>query len=235
MLKRIGLIALALMSFNQVQAADDGIAEKLQALMPGMDVNDVKEIGQTGMYEAVVNGDIIYFSKDLHYAFKGDVVDIASRENITEVKRLDLRKTALDAVNEADLIVYKPENAQHTITVFTDIDCGYCRKLHQQIDEYNEQGISVRYMAFPRAGIDSDSYDKAEQVWCSKDRKQAMTEAKQGKDLKVATCDTPVKAQYELGQSIGVEGTPAIFLENGQLIPGYVPPARLKQILDQQS
>ena len=133
------------------------------------------------------------------------------------------------------MIVFEPEKIEHTITVFTDIDCGYCRKLHQQMDGYNDLGIRIRYMAFPRAGIDSASFDKAADVWCAKDRHQAMDDAKDGIKVSAKSCDNPVKAQYELGRKIGVKGTPALFLESGQMLPGYVPPKRLKQLLDEQA
>jgi thiol:disulfide interchange protein DsbC len=233
MLRLHGLLAFALLSISSAHAADN-IADKLKEMMPGFDVKDVKQVANTGMYEAVVNGDILYFSQDLQYAFRGDVVNIASRENITETKRVNLRKQALNELKPADLITYPSEDAKYTVTVFTDIDCGYCRKLHQEIEAYNKQGITVRYMAFPRAGIGSESYDKAVNVWCAKDKAKAMTDAKNGINVASDTCDNPVSDQYNLGGQMGVNGTPAIFLENGQVIPGYVPPAKLREILDQQ-
>jgi thiol:disulfide interchange protein DsbC len=234
MLKRAGLIAAALFAMTAAQAADEDMSALLKGLMPGMDISDVKQLENTGMYEAVVNGDVLYFSKDLRYAFKGDVVEIATRENITEAKRIDIRKQALAEIKPADLIVYPSDESKFTITVFTDIDCGYCRKLHQQIDDYNKQGITVRYMAFPRAGVGSESYDKAVNVWCADDRQKAMTMSKQGKTVASKQCENPVKAQYELGGRMGVQGTPAIFLESGDIIPGYVPPVKLREILEQQ-
>ena len=133
------------------------------------------------------------------------------------------------------MIIYEPKKTEHTLTVFTDIDCGYCRKLHQQIAEYNALGIRIRYMAFPRAGIDSESYNKTVDVWCAKDRKQALTDAKNGKEVTSESCNSPIQAQYELGRRLGVTGTPALFLESGEMLPGYVPPKRLKEILDQQA
>lgn len=234
MLKRIGLIAATLFAMTNVQAADDDVAQQLKAMMPGMEVTDIKQVANTGMYEAVVNGDILYFSEDLRFAFRGDVVEIATRENLTETKRISLRQQAISSLKPADLITYDSEDSKYTVTVFTDIDCGYCRKLHQQIDDYNKQGITVRYMAYPRAGIGSDSYDKAVNVWCAKDRHEAMTMAKAGQSVDAGSCDNPVSSHYELGGRIGVNGTPAIFLESGQIIPGYVPPAKLREILDQQ-
>jgi len=235
MLKQAGLIAAALLAMTTAQAADEDMSALLKVLMPGMDISDVKQLENTGMYEAVVNGDVLYFSQDLRYAFKGDVVEIATRQNITEAKRLNIRKQSLAELNPADLIVYPSDDSKYTVTVFTDIDCGYCRKLHQQIEDYNKQGITVRYMAFPRAGIGSESYDKAVSVWCADDRQKAMTMSKQGKTLESKQCENPVESQYELGGRMGVQGTPAIFLESGDIIPGYVPPAKLRELLEQRS
>jgi len=236
MLKRYFLWLPLLAWMGLVQA--DNLAEmksKLEAMMPGVSIDDIQQLDNTGMYETILNGEVIYFSADARYVFQGDVIALESRENLTENKRVSLRQNALASLNESDMIVYEPKKTKHTLTVFTDIDCGYCRKLHNQMAEYNALGIRIRYMAFPRAGIDSDAYDKAEDVWCSDDRQQAMTDAKNGKEVNSKSCDTPVKAHYELGRQIGVTGTPALFLESGELLPGYVPPKRLKKILDERA
>jgi thiol:disulfide interchange protein DsbC len=119
--------------------------------------------------------------------------------------------------------------------VFTDIDCGYCRKLHNEMAKYNAEGITVRYMPYPRSGLNTPSYYKAVSVWCSDDRRDALTRAKAGKDVPRATCDNPVQASLELGHQLGVTGTPALVLEDGQLLPGYVPAKKLSQVLDQQA
>jgi thiol:disulfide interchange protein DsbC len=227
---------LPLLAWMGTVQADDALKAQLEQVMPGVTVDSIEPLGKnTHMYEATINGEIVYFSEDWRYVFQGDVVDLKTRENITENRRLSLRKETLASLDEADLIIYEPKKTEHTLTVFTDIDCGYCRKLHQQMDKYNDLGIRIRYMAFPRAGIDSDAYDKAEDVWCSDDRKQAMTDAKNGKQVDSDSCTTPVKAQYEMGRRLGVNGTPALFLETGEMLPGYVPPKRLKQILDERA
>ena len=214
--------------------ADVVLKDKLEALLPGMIVQSLEPLENTGLYEAMVDGEIIYFSKDGRYVFQGDIIDIESRQNITENKRIGLKKEVLASFNEADMIIFEPEKTKHTLTVFTDIDCGYCRKLHQQISEYNALGIKVRYMAFPRSGIDSESFDKAVNVWCADDPKQAMTDSKSGANIEVNKCDDPIKDHFEAGRQLGVTGTPALFLESGQLLPGYIPPMRLKKILDEQ-
>jgi thiol:disulfide interchange protein DsbC len=148
--------------------------------------------------------------------------------------RNDTRRKAIEGVGEENMIVFSPQDPKHTVTVFTDIDCGYCRKLHREIDSYENAGIKVRYLLFPRSGVDSPSYDKAVSVWCSEDRAKALTEAKQGKAVDKKECDNPVREDIELGHSLGVTGTPTIVLENGRVVPGYVPAASLKRMLDAQ-
>jgi thiol:disulfide interchange protein DsbC len=134
------------------------------------------------------------------------------------------------------MVVFSPPNPKYTVTVFTDVDCPYCQTLHSQIDEYNRLGVKVRYMFFPRSGPDTESWYKAEQVWCSSDRRAALTEAKLGKPLAAKLCpNTPVAQEYELGRQIGLEGTPGIVLSNGTMIGGYMPPDKLLAELQQQS
>ena len=235
MLKWNYLWLFLLACFSLAHAGEqDEMKTRLESVMPGIIIDSVQKLDNTELYEVVINGEVIYFSQDARYVFQGDVIALETRENLTENKRLSLRKKALASLNEAEMIIYEPQKTDYTLTVFTDIDCGYCRKLHQQIKEYNALGIRIRYMAFPRAGIDSESYDKAVDVWCAKDRAQAMTDAKNGKALKSENCKNPVRAQYELGQRLGVTGTPALFLESGEILPGYVPPKRLKQLLDER-
>lgn len=187
-----------------------------------------------GIYEVVYGAKLYYVSSDGRYLFSGDMIDLKTRVNLTEKNRSDARLKAIEAVDESDMIIYKAKGKEkHTVTVFTDIDCGYCRKLHQGMSEMNELGITVRYLAYPRAGIGSPSYDKAVSVWCAKDRNEAMDEAKRGATPDIVTCDAPVKEQLALGASIGVTGTPALVLEDGTLMPGYLPPERLAKALEQ--
>jgi thiol:disulfide interchange protein DsbC len=220
---------------NAFATDNSDIRTQLEKIMPGVTIDAVSNLDTSGLYETIINGEIVYFTQDLRYVIQGDVVSLETRQNITENKRVSLRKQAISGLDEASMIVYEPKETKYTLTVFTDIDCGYCRKLHQQMAEYNALGIRIRYMAFPRAGVDSESFDKAEDVWCADDRQQALTDAKDGINVESKSCDSPVKAHYEVGRKIGVQGTPALFLESGQMLPGYVPPKRLKQILDEQA
>ncbi len=132
------------------------------------------------------------------------------------------------------MIVFAPEQPKHMITVFTDIDCAYCRKLHRQMDEYNRLGIGVRYLFYPRAGPNSASFRKAVAVWCAKDRKQALTTAKAGGKIEMLKCPSPVRQHMDKGKQVGVSGTPTIILENGTKLPGYVSPPKLSRIIQQR-
>ena len=147
----------------------------------------------------------------------------------------EIRQEMMAEIDTSRQIVFAPEEPAYELTVFTDIDCGYCRKLHDQVAEYNEEGISIRYMAYPRAGIGSRSYEKAVTVWCADDPQAAMTSAKAGEEMVPIQCDNPVAEQYQLGQAMGVSGTPALLTSDGQLIPGYVPPAQLRARLDRMN
>ena len=138
----------------------------------------------------------------------------------------------MSSLDTSGQITFSPPEAEYDLTVFTDIDCGYCRKLHAQVEEYNKQGIAIHYMAFPRAGIGSRSYEKAVSVWCADDKQGAMTDAKMGAEPAPDQCDNPVARQYQAGVELGVTGTPALLTASGQLIPGYVPPDKLRERLD---
>lgn len=233
MLKRYLLVLPLLAWFNTAMADDEAVKAKFESLVPGMKIDSVAKLADTNFYEAVIGGEILYFSEDGQYAIQGDVIDLKTRLNLTESKRNQIKKQALAELNEDDMIVYEPKKVEHTLTVFTDIDCGYCRKLHQQMAEYNDLGIRIRYMAFPRSGPGSESYNKAVSVWCSKDKQQALTDSKRGLDIAQVSCENPVAKHFEVGRKMGVTGTPALFLENGELLPGYVPPKELKKILDE--
>lgn len=128
------------------------------------------------------------------------------------------------------MVVFAPKNPKTHITVFTDTDCGYCQKLHSEVPQLNRLGVEVRYVAFPRQGMGSHGANTLTSVWCAKDRQDAMNKAKAREDLAAASCETPIAKQYELGQMIGVQGTPAIILANGQMIPGYQPAAQLAEV-----
>ena len=155
-------------------------------------------------------------------------------KDLTEARRNAVRLGALERVSEDDMVVFGPKTAPHTVTVFTDIDCGFCRRLHSEIGKYNANGIRIRYLFMPRTGKGSESYQKAVGVWCAKDRQQAMTDAKAGKDVPAQSCKNPVDSHMALADSMGLNGTPALILPDGELLPGYVPADRLKAVLEDQ-
>jgi thiol:disulfide interchange protein DsbC len=197
-------------------------------------LEDVRITPVNGIYEITRDAQISYVSSDGRYAILGDMIDLDSDDNISETRRRGVRARMIDSVPESEMLVFAPkEPAKYTITVFTDIDCGYCRRLHSQIAEYNRLGIRVRYLFFPRTGPDTDSWHKAESVWCASNRNDALTRAKNGEDIKSAKCpaDNIIKRDYELGQKLAVEGTPAIFLASGEMLPGYAPPTQLAKYL----
>jgi len=205
---------------------------KLQAALNGEKPDSVNPTVIPGLYEVVMGSQVIYLSEDGRFVVQGDMLDLSSRDNLTENRRDELRTKAIAAINENNMIVFAPEGPiRHTVTVFTDIDCGYCRKMHSQISAYNKEGIKIRYLMFPREGIGSESFNKAVAVWCADNRQDAMTKAKRGETIDRKTCDNPIQAQFELGQKLGVRGTPSLILESGEMIPGYVPPTQLTGML----
>ena len=218
--------------------ADDkysAVEERIRALAPNATSLAISETPIEGILMVQIGGDIIYASADGRYMIQGRVIDLETREDLTEGAKSGMRKELLASVDTSKQISFTPEDPTFELTVFTDIDCGYCRKLHDQVEEYNEHGIAIKYMAFPRAGIGSRSYEKFVSVWCAEDQQAAMTLAKSGADPDPAQCDNPVAQQYQLGQELGVTGTPALLTPEGMLIPGYVPPEQLRQRLDKMA
>jgi thiol:disulfide interchange protein DsbC len=226
------LIALGA-SGAKAEEAPAAVTERLAALFEDHKVQSLQKAPVDGFYEAIIGSDVFYVSADGNYLMHGNLYDVQNGlVNLTDARRDGLRKEAMASVGEDRMIIFGPSDAEHTITVFTDIDCGYCRKLHGEIEKYNEAGIRVRYLFYPRSGPDTPSFAKATSVWCADDRQQAMTAAKAGEEVEPRECENPVLAHFQLGQEVGVTGTPALVLENGQLVPGYIPAERLKLMLD---
>jgi thiol:disulfide interchange protein DsbC len=226
------LFISALLSSLTVLADEAELKTKIQAtLPPGMSIESLQPAADTGLYEAVINGDILYFTPDARYVLQGDLLSLETRINLTEERLVQVRSSVLSGLDEKQMIIFEPEKTEYTVTIFTDIDCGYCRKMHSEMDQYLAEGIRVRYLFFPRAGIGSESYDKAVAVWCHKDQQDAMTRAKRLEVVDADVCENPVADQYNIGRQLGVQGTPAMYLENGQSLPGYVPAEKLKQVL----
>jgi len=185
-----------------------------------------------GLYEVRSGSDVGYVSVDGRFYVNGDIFDMKTRDNLTETARQQGRIDLLAKVTDADAIVFTPQGSvRHTLTVFTDIDCPYCRRMHQEIAELNRLGIRVRYLMFPRSGPDTDSWHKAEAVWCSADRRDALTRAKRGEVVKAPKCKSSIAEQYALGHEMGIRGTPAIITDKGEYVDHYMPAAQLSEYL----
>lgn len=217
------------------QDAFEAVELRIRELVPDAQSIAVSETPIAGILQVQINGDIVYASADGRYLLQGRMVDLDTREDLTESAKSGVRKELLGKMDLTGQITFAPAQTTYDLTVFTDIDCGYCRKLHSQIAEYNAQGIAIHYMAFPRAGVGSESYDKAVSVWCADDQQDALTSAKAGKDPEPKSCENPVAAQYQMGIDLGVTGTPALLTSSGQLIPGYVSPETLRLRLESMS
>jgi thiol:disulfide interchange protein DsbC len=232
---QVMLVAMLLAPLSGIVFAKDKfelVEEKIRELAPSAKSIAVSETQMNGILQVQVEGDIVYATDDGRFLLQGRVIDMETREDLTERAKSGVRKELLDGIDVSRQIEFVPPETTYDLTVFTDIDCGYCRKLHSQMSEYNDQGIAIHYMAFPRAGIGSASYDKFVSVWCADDQQTALTAAKTGTDPEPKQCENPIAEQYQLGIALGVTGTPAIMTADGQLIPGYVPPATLRERLD---
>ncbi|MBE2292739.1 MAG: thioredoxin fold domain-containing protein [Xanthomonadales bacterium] len=185
-----------------------------------------------GFREVLLGGQVLYVSDDGRYLIQSQPFDLQERKPASSDGLMEYRASLVASIPEQDRIVFAPPNPRHTVTVFTDIECGYCRRMHQQIAEYNKLGIAVEYVAFPRMGPASQDWVDMESVWCADDRKGALSNAKAGKPVSKKRCDNPVEMQYQVGQRAGVTGTPAVFAADGSQLGGYLPPQQMLQVLD---
>ena len=232
-IKTLIFLCLALFAASSVladRAADEAsIRKALGDVQPA----SVEPTPIAGLYEVVVGSNVVYMSADGRYMLQGELVDVEKRVSLTEPRRRQVTRTVLESLGEDKMIVFRPEKVKHVVTVFTDIDCGYCRKLHNEMDQYLEEGIEVRYMMFPRAGAGSESYKKAVAVWCAEDRNRALTDAKNVKAIEMKSCDNTNDQHMDLVRQLGARGTPFIVHSDGSTQPGYVPAKRLSTLLSQ--
>lgn len=234
-MRRVLLLLLAVLVAGPALAAGEAelIQQQLVKTFPEVRADQLSPSPIPGLFELRIGPQVAYVSADGRYLLRGDIIEVATNENLSEARRSAARLSAVDDVGEAKMIVFSPRQVKHTISVFTDVDCGYCRKLHREMAQYLAKGIRVRYLFFPRSGPNTESWSKAEQVWCSKDRNGAMTKSKRGESLGVKACNpNPVQEHYALGIKLGVQGTPAIITDTGELLPGYVPAPELEDYLD---
>ena len=213
------------------QAAEDQLRESLAHLAPDMEINAIAESVMPGVYEVVSGAQVYYLTPDGRYMLEGSIIDLENRVDISEQRRGTLQVSVIEQIPEEQMLVFNNEagNADRAITVFTDSDCGFCQKLHREIDAITDANIRVRYILFPRAGIDSASSHELQSVWCSDDQQTAMTIAKSGGQVPSATCENPIEAHMAVARQVGLRGTPLIYLDDGTKIPGYQPAAQLIQ------
>jgi len=233
--------SVAVPAFPDDEGADasiangDRIVEKLKKLRPDLPVERVARAPVANMFMIELEGGTtLYATADGRYLFAGDLYEIGDTDltNLAEARRKVERKETLSHAALGDMAVFAPAKPRKAvITVFTDVDCSYCRKLHLEVPRLNALGVEVRYLAFPRGGIESAGYEKIVTAWCSADRNDAITRMKRGEKLASRTCKNPVADQYQLGIALGVTGTPAIVLEDGEMLPGYLPADELAKVL----
>ncbi len=214
---------------------EQNVLKQLAERLPRLPVDSISKTPLPGIYEITFGTRVIYVDQNVRYLLNGELLDLQTGESATKERTKNLKAAKLRRLDEKSMIIYGDPDAEHTVTIFTDIECGYCRKLHQEMADYLEQDIRIRYLAYPRAGLTSSAARIAESVWCSDNPNQAMTTAKQGGQPEPKTCDdNPIAAHYQLGQQFGISGTPALVFDNGEILPGYVPAKQLKQVLQQQ-
>lgn len=227
----ISLAAMTIIGSSVVHADEVAIRQSFSKSMPTLKIDSLKPAEAKGLYEVAVGSNILYVSDDGKYLLQGHLIDIAARKDLTELKLADTRKNAIENLGEDKMIIFKPKDSKYKVSVFTDIDCGYCRKLHSELDQYMAEGITIQYLFYPRAGKGSDSYNKAVSVWCSDDRNTALTAAKNGATPEAKNCDNPVDEHMQLGVEFEARGTPMIVTEKGNIFPGYVPAKQLLKAL----
>ncbi|MGB5398361.1 MAG: DsbC family protein [Gammaproteobacteria bacterium] len=225
----------SLLSYSVFAAdVDDGVA-KLEAvlgkMLPGAEITQIKATPVAGLYEVILGPQVVYMNGDASYYLSGEMIEMATRKNLTESSKSVLRLSKIKNYPEANMVVYTPKKKiEHTITVVTDIDCPYCRRLHNEIAEYMENGIKVRYLFMPLKG--KQDFATTVSVWCSDDRNESLDIAKAGGEIEAKTCDNPISEHLSLARAMGVNGTPAIILEDGEMLPGYVPVKKLVDALN---
>lgn len=219
----------------QAADPDQAIRKGLAVLQPDLPIESIAETPMAGLYQVQLKGGrVLYSSADAQFVLQGFLFQVKDGKTVNLTEQAESQGVAkvINAIPAKEMVVFPADakvGKKTHITVFTDTDCGYCQKLHEEVPELNRRGIEVRYVAFPRQGAGSHAYNTLVSVWCAKDPREAMNLAKARKSVPAAQCDNPIDAQYRLGQMIGVQGTPAIVLANGQMIPGYQPAPQLSQ------
>lgn len=223
------LLLSFILSTSSIASAEITGSEQLkQALaisMPSVKPGKITATPINGLYQVVVGSQVVYMSVDARYMIEGDLYDLKTRANLSEETKSAIRLSVMDKLGEENMLIYKPEEVKNTITVVTDIDCPYCRRLHREMPDYLKNGVEVRYIFMPLKG--SSDMKKTVSVWCADDQKEALDIVKAGGDIEDKSCDNPIMENLKIARELGVSGTPAIIMEDGQLLPGYVPVDKL--------
>lgn len=239
---RLFIAAVAVLAVSAVVPATaqeideelEQVRQKVNAMFQVINPEDVNPSPVDGWYTIHRGSVIAYVSANGRYLLQGDLIDLDQNVNLSEAVRNNTRRDLMSAIPDDEVITFSPAEVKYSVSIFTDVDCTYCRRLHSQIDEYLAYGIEVRYLMYPRNGPSSPAWATAQEVWCSNDRNSALTAAKADRNFASTNCDASiVEHHYQLGQEVGLSGTPAIVLNDGTLISGYLPPDQLKARLDQ--
>jgi thiol:disulfide interchange protein DsbC len=208
------------------------LRQSLTLLLPGVKPERITPTPIPNIFEVVIESRLVYVTGDGRYLFEGEIIDLERQANLTTPRLKEVTLLAIEQVGEKNMLIFEPaDKIKHTLTVFTDIDSAYSRKLQQNIAEYTYRGIRIRYLFSPRAGVGSPSYEKAVTVWCANNRHTAMTRAMSGESLESLSCPNPVSDHLQLGRRLGISGAPVLVLENGEMLPGYVDAEKLYGIL----
>lgn len=233
LLAGLAMGAISTTSHADTDPALDIIKSKLAERLPDIAITSLEESAIKGLYELITDGAIYYVSADGDYIIDGDMIDLATRSNITSARKGSIHLGLINAMDEKDMLIYEPEQeSNRSVTVFTDISCGYCRKLHAELDQLLEGGVRVRYLMFPRAGLGTPAAKDLESVWCAADPQEAMTDAKAGGSITAASCENPIESHVALAEQVGLRGTPLIYLDNGEMVPGYRSADQLVQMIN---
>ena len=208
------------------------VREKVGEMFDMIEPEDVNGSPVDDWYEIQKGSIVAYISADGRYLLQGDLIDLDEQVNLSEVARTDARRELMASVTDEQVIAFSPEEVKYSVSIFTDVECSYCRRLHNQIDEYLAHGIEVRYLLYPRNGPASRAWNTAEEVWCSSDRRNALTMAKLDRKFDTSSCDSSiVQDHYVIGRDVGLSGTPAIVFDDGTMIAGYLTPDQLAAAL----
>ncbi|MBV1911286.1 MAG: thioredoxin fold domain-containing protein [Kangiellaceae bacterium] len=231
-------------SLNSGDLSPESIKKRIEDKLEGIEISSVELSPLDGFYQAFYSGQVLYVSMDGEFILTGNLLGLSAEQpvNLTEKavyakakERSPQRAATIAALNEDDMVVFKSKKEQYTVTVFTDVDCAYCRKLHKEVPQLNELGITIRYLAFPRAGLGSSAHKKLESVWCSENKQLAMNNAKLKRQFSDKSCENPIAEQYKLTREFGLAGTPALILPDGELISGYLPYNKLSEYLKEKA